>query len=186
MVGIYRASLFIVLLLALLGWTALVLYLTPEGFVEWIGVENSYLFAFLLATTAGVTTVTGYSFTVTLLALSAGGADPILLGIAGGVGIFISDTILYFIFRYGVRTYAEQTHSFTTWLLVKTKGFSTPVLLTAIFCYVSFLPFPNDPLLLGLALHGLPYRVFAPVLLVGSITLVLLMALFGNLVLGGL
>jgi len=55
-----------------------------------------------------MSSITGVSYAATIVTLAAGGLNPLLLGLASGLGISIGDTIYYFLGRQG-RTATADT-----------------------------------------------------------------------------
>jgi hypothetical protein len=175
---------FFFVLAFLLAVALLFVFITPEEVVDYIGVKNTYLVAFLLAVFGGISTVTGVSFFLSVGAFSVGGANPFLLGLYGGLGIFISDSIFFFAARYGVEAFEEKIKPLSLWLISKMEKVSMGTVLLLVYVYIGFTPFPNDILMIALALMGVSFKRLAPVLLVGSITIVTLTAYFGEVIFG--
>lgn len=169
-----------VALLFLVGWGVLLMYVSPEEIVSKIGIQNSYLVAFLFAVFGGLSTVTGVSFFTSVAAFAAGGSNFLLLGLFGGLGIFISDSIFFFIARYGVTAIRERSKRIPSRFFEKIDRLPSWVVLLGTYVYLGFTPLPNDLLMILLAISNISYRRLWPVLLLGSITVVTLVAYFGQ------
>src|SRR5262245_39905659 len=91
----YRYLIFFLVFVLLLTLALVIFFITPEQIVAYIGVKNTYLVAFLLAVFGGLSAITGVSFFLSVAAFASGGANPFLLALVGGLGIFISDSIFY-------------------------------------------------------------------------------------------
>lgn len=172
----YLKVLGVILILVLIG---IGLYIVPpHELVQRIGVENSYLVGFLIALFAGVSSFTGSAAYATVAALAQGGADPIILGIVAGIGLFLSDTIFYALIYKGFESVSDTSPFYAK--LQRTLS-TVPVwlALSVVYLYTAFTPLPNDLLLIALLAVGYSYRVFAPVLLAGAITLMLLLTHVG-------
>ncbi len=99
----------VLLTLLVLGGLAVLLYfVSPETIVAWIGVENTYLTVFLIAALGGLSSVTSGVLYASLATFAAAGALPWLLGLLGGVGIAIGDSLIFLLLRYGYRAVSEQ------------------------------------------------------------------------------
>ncbi|MDO8569560.1 MAG: hypothetical protein Q7R89_02165 [bacterium] len=170
-------------LIAFLSAFVLILvFITPEEIVDYVGVENTYVVSFLLAVFGGLSTVTGISFFASVVTFSSGGANPLFLGLFGGLGIFISDTIFFFVARYGIQIFKERVKPLSLWLVSKMKKVSLSIILVGVYIYIGFTPFPNDILMVALVFIGMPFKRLAPVLLTGSITIVMLTAYLGEII----
>lgn len=175
----YGKLLGILLILVLVG---LALYLfPPQEVVSYIGVENAYLVGFLITLLAGVSSFTGTAAYATVGALAQGGAHPIILGLVGGIGLFLSDTIFYFLITKGIESVKKGKDSFLMRLERLFSKVPTSVVLFIVFVYTGFSPFPNDLLLIALLIGGYKYKTFALPLLAGAITLMLIITHIGLL-----
>lgn len=168
----------IVLVLAL--WIGLVFIISPEEIVSAIGVQNTYLVVFLLATIGGLSTVTGTSLFAALATFASGGADPWLLGLVGGLGIFISDSVFFLVAHHGARALPKKPNGIRDRLAHTFKRIPQWALAGGVYAYVGITPLPNDILMGALALARIPYRSIVVPLLAGSITIALLTAHIGE------
>lgn len=161
-------------------WAVALVFIPPENLVEKIGVENTYLVAFLLAAIGGLSTITGTSFFAVVATLANGGGDPILLGLLGGFGIFLSDSVFFFLAHHGTNILVGQESLFRQKMLEFIEKVPDWFLGIFVFAYVGFSPLPNDILMIALALAKIRYKSIVPALLAGSITIVLITALLGG------
>ena len=150
--------------------------------MDYVGVKNTYLVSFLLAVFGGLSAVTGLSFFASVVTFSGGGANTLLLAVFGGLGIFISDSIFFFVARYGVEILKKKARPISLWLVSRMEKFSLTAILIGVYIYVGFTPLPNDLLMVALAFVGMPFKRLAPVLMAGSITVVFLVAYFGEII----
>jgi hypothetical protein len=172
-----------IVLLIFVGWALFFHFYPVERLVNDIGIENTYLAAFLLAVIGGFSSVTGTSLYAALVALAHGGVNPTVLGIVGGLGLFISDSIFYFVASRMRKLIAGITDRWERlfrrmWSFV----YRMPkwVVYGAIFLYSAVAPIPNDILLAVLALSSYSYRQFALALLLGDLTMTLLLTHLGG------
>lgn len=178
-----RAILIIALLLS--GWALFFHYYPVSELVNDIGIQNTYVVAFLLAVIGGFSSITGTSVYAALVALAHGGVNPLALGLVGGLGLFISDTIFYFV---AVKMKDIITHITDRWERVFRRIWKfvyrmPPVVVyIAVFLYTLFSPLPNDIVLAVLAISNYTYRRFWPFLLLGDVAFVLMLTYFGGVV----
>lgn len=159
----------------------LFLVFNPREIVEYIKVENSYLIVFIVAAIGGLSTLTGAALFVTIATFAAGGAEPLLLGLFGGIGIFISDSIFFHIAFYGRKaiplSWENRIEKIKNWI----EKHSERKVLTAAYLYMGFTPFPNDILMIALVIGGYSYKKIIGVVLAGSITAATVTAYIGNI-----
>lgn len=178
---IYWTTLLIVSILV--GWAVFFHYYPVEEIVSDIGVQNTYLATFLLAAIGGFSSVTGTSLYAALVALSKGGMSPLVLGVIAGWGLFLSDTLFYFIASKVRRMISGATDKWERLFRNMWKWiYRTPswMVYGGIFLYVAFIPVPNDILLAVLALSKYSYRQFAPFIFLGDLTVAVLLTTFGG------
>lgn len=171
----------IAIVIFIVAVNALFFFVSPQEIVSFIGTENAYGIVFITAAIGGLSSITGVALFTTLAMFSAGGADPFLLGLVGGVGIFISDTVFYFVAKYGHKALPEHWGAYVTKALQWIKRYPTWLVFIVVYLYIGFTPLPADVLMATIALAGFPYRKIAPVLLLGSITVAMLVSYVGNI-----
>jgi hypothetical protein len=157
----------------------LLFYVNPREIIDLIGVENSYIVIFITAAIGGLSTFTGLTLFTAIATFAAGGAEPLLLGLAGGLGIFVSDSIFYHLAYLGRKAIPDGWKPFIEKLERWAEDRPLWLVLLATYLYLSFIPLPSDLLMIALALGGYPYRKIAGVLLLGGLTIATLTAYFG-------
>ena len=167
---------FFLVLSFILAWSALLIFVGPREIVEFIGVENGYLVAFLVAAFGGLSSVSSASFYATLVTLAAGGLDPLLLGLIAGTGITIGDCLFFYLGHTGGHLITGRLRHFfeylSRWLQKGPKWF-VPVI---VFVYAGFTPLPNDILTISLAMAKIHWQRIILPLWAGNIILVILIA----------
>ncbi|MGB3922115.1 MAG: hypothetical protein WBL19_02460 [Minisyncoccia bacterium] len=161
-------------------WAIALVFIPTEILVEKVGVHNTYLVAFLLAAIGGLSTITGASFFAAVATFASGGADPVLLGLLGGLGIFISDSIFFFLAHHGTNILIGRESPFRQkmlWFIEKVPDWLLGIF---VFAYVGLSPLPNDILMIALALAKVRYKRIVLALIAGSITIVLITATLGE------
>ncbi len=88
----------IILILALIGaWSVFLYTFGAEQLVAAISVKNGYILAFFVAVFGGISSLTSTSFYLTIITLAVGGLNPLLLGIVGGAGVTVGDSLFYYL-----------------------------------------------------------------------------------------
>lgn len=161
-------------------WTTLLSFISPQELVARIGVENTYAVIFLLATFGGLSAITGTSVFFAIFTFAGGGADPWLLGLAGGIGIFLSDMVFFLAARREVRAFGERANRISLWLLHQFEKLPPWALYGASYVYLGFTPLPNDILMIALAIMRTRLRYIIPIVFVGAITVATITAHIGS------
>lgn len=174
-------NLTLAVLFFLVACWALVFFLVPlERVVESIGVENTYLILFLLALLGGVSSFTSSTFYASVTVFSGGGADPVLLGLSGGSGMFLSDAVFYGLALHGRKMLPEKWEERASRLGKHLLRLPQWVVLGGVLLYTGFMPLPSDILMMALALCGYPFLKIAPFILLGDVTIVTLIAFLSH------
>ena len=151
-------------------WVAVFSYVNPELIVAKIGVTNGYLVLLLIGAIGGVSVFTGPSYFIALTTLSVVGLNPLLLGLAGGFGVTVGDTIMFFLgMNAGSKApekFQEKLHKLEKKLENKSRWFVN--LIT--YSYITFTPFPNEIVTISLGLLGYKKRLILPILFLGNIS----------------
>lgn len=171
---LYGPALFLILIT--MGWILLFRYVTPEEIVEKLGVQNTYLVAFVVALLCGFSSFTGSTFYLLIGTLAYGGANPILLGLVGGVGLCISDSLFYYIVTKGRHVIDRHWVKLSSWIKEKLERAPKWAINSFVFVYSGFFPVPNDVMTAALAVGGTPFMRIAPYLFAGDIVSTMLLA----------
>lgn len=166
------------IILFLIGWGLFFHYYSVESLIRAIGIQNVYLVAFLLAIVGGFSSITGFSLYAALATFAHGGVSPYVLGAVAGLGIFLSDTLFYFLlFKMKALTTSIQKRSHGLIEKMWRFMYKTPswIVFFCIYLYAGFAPVPNDLLLVVLVLSGYQYKEFAPFLFLGDLTAMILL-----------
>lgn len=160
-------------------WTLLVIRVGPSGIVSFIGVERGYLFIFLFALSGGLSSVTAFSFFVTIATFAVGGLNPLFLGLVGGAGITLGDGLFYYLGMKGRAALNNQFHHlrrFSAWL----NGKEHWKIWSVIYIYCSFTFLPNDILAVALAFARYPFHMAMIPIFLGNVTLILLISFLAH------
>ncbi|MCF7860995.1 hypothetical protein K9M79_02025 [Candidatus Woesearchaeota archaeon] len=164
------------MILALVVLGILPYFIGPQVLVESIGIENGYILGFIVAFFGGFSAGTSVSAISFLMALVAGGLDPLLLGLIAGISLAIGDSIMFFAglkgreiisgkWKHRMERLADYTDS-KKWI----KG-SIPFLS---YLYIGFAPLPNDIMILFLAIIKCPRKIVWSVIVLGDLTFALM------------
>ena len=162
----------------------LLYFFGTDTIVSFIGVENTYIIVFIIATIGGLSTVTGVALFTSIATFASGGSEPLFLALAGGTGIFISDSIFYFLALYGRKSVPREWEKNLSKMAAWIEKYPPWAILLGVYVYIGFTPLPNDLLAIALVVGKYTYKKIAPVLLIGSFTIAFLTAYFGSLILG--
>jgi len=166
----------------LIGLLIVFLYListnNPQELVEKVGIKNGYIIAFLASFLAGfsaVTTAIAYSIIGTLI---AGGLNPLLLGLIGGLSLSMGDMLMFYIGSKGRRLVTGKYDKEIEYLSNKIKNSKAEKFMPLIaYIYIAFTPLPNDWLILFLASIEYPPNKTYKIIVLGDFTLMLVFTL---------
>jgi membrane protein DedA with SNARE-associated domain len=159
-------------------WSIIITILGTEKIVDFLGAQNSYIIIFIVGAVGGVSTITSTSFYTTLTTLAHGGVNPWFLGLFGGIGITIGDSLFYYLGKKGEESLPEKarkaTGKFSDWMKRHPKWL-IPIVT---FVYSGCTPLPNDILTVSLGIAK--YRYIVGPLLLGNIFLTTIIALIAS------
>lgn len=154
----------------------LVIFQVPDMIVEKFGEDHAYLALFLIAAFGGVSVFTSASYFGTVIAFASAGLNPWLLGLAGGAGVTIGDS-LFFLFgnhsRVIVSKNVDKVMDHVRSKLERFNKWSVPIF---VYLYAAFSPLPNEFMTISVGLSGAKYRIVGPPLLLGNITITIITA----------
>ena len=136
---------------------------SADYLIETVGNDNAYILMFALAFAGGLSTFSGVPYHLVLIALAAGGLNPLYLGIVTAVGVSIGDSTSYFIGYEGRAILPNGIQKFFQKLIdffMKRKKF-LPIFF---FLYGSLAPFSNDFIVISMGYARYPFwRVMIPI-----------------------
>ncbi len=146
-------------------------YYNPDEIIESIGKRNGYIIAFVIAFFAGFSAFTAVSFYSLLIASIAAGLNPVLLALVTGTSLSLGDM---FLFHFGHRGRAlirgkldRRINQLANYFRKHNLERRIPLIS---YVYISFIPLPNDWLLLFLASIKYPQTRFNLVIVLGDLT----------------
>ena len=168
-----RITLDIALVALIVGWIIFLVLYTPSRLIEYLGVTNTYLLVFLFTLLGGIATIAFVSVYPHVIAFSAAGLNPFVIGIVAAVGHTVANLLFYYFGQKGsniARTspgFNKATKSMLKWVDKKPCW----CVYVFIFLYVGFTPFPNNLLTAyGGIINFSVKRILAPLVL-GNIVL---------------
>ncbi len=151
-----------------------------DNLVETIGVNNTYIVIFIIAALGGMSSFTGAAYVNAIVAFTAGGANPWLIGIYGGVGVFLSDSFFYILAEYGRKVVPHDWKPLLNKVSKRMRILPHKTVLVLTYVY-HILPLPSDLMMLALVLGGYSYRFIAPIIFLAALTHSIIIAHFGSL-----
>lgn len=164
----------------LIAVSTVLYYYPPDQVVEYIGVENSYLATFLIAAFGGLSSVTSGVFYAAVATFSSGGASPWLLGLIGGIGIAIGDSIIFGLFTYGVKGLSDVWEDRVEQIRTHIERYPDYAVYVGLFLILGVSPLPNDIVMFALVVLGFKYVKIAPILVLAGISVTTITALLGE------
>ncbi len=166
----------IIAISALVIWAIFLFNVDVNVLVESMGIRNMYLVLLLVAVLSSTSFLTSASFYATFFAYLGAGFDPVIISVVGGVGMAVGDSLFFFISRHaGDVMSMSNSKIYNKMFKYVTKLPSWGVYLFT-YLYASFAPIPNDILIVMLGVLKFRYSRIIPIIIVGDITLLFLIA----------
>lgn len=154
--------------------------ISPQDIIQKFGVENTYLITFLVASFGGLSSFTSPILYTLIATFAAGGATPWLLGVAGGIGIALGDTLIFMLARLGyTKAQKGDIHNMERYQRLQEK-LPLPVQFIIFYAILGFTPVPNDIIMILMVLLGYRLRFLIPLLLMSGITIATITAYAGE------
>jgi len=154
-------------------------FISPEEIVNKIGVRNGYILAFVVSFFGGFSSGGSITFISLLITLTTGGMNPLYLGLVSGISLAIGDMIMFYAGSKGrelVKGNWDKKINKVANIFKKRKWLEKMVPLLA-YIYVSFIPLPNDILILFLAAIEFPPKKMNTILIFGDVTFALMVTM---------
>lgn len=166
-----KVILFLLLATFFIIFTAIWLFTSPEEILNTIGIKNGYILAFIVSFFAGFSAFTAVSFYSVLIAFISGGLNPWLLALITGTSLALGDMFLFYFGLKGRdmisgkvdRSISKMAHYFSHHKREK-------LIPLFAYLYISFIPLPNDWLLIFLASIRYPQRKMNIIIILGDYT----------------
>ena len=168
---IRRIVLFAFLAALLILISALSLFMGSEEIVSRIGIRNGYIVASLVSFFAGFSAFTIVPFYSMLVTFISGGMNPLILWLIAGTSLALGDIFLFYFGLKGrdmISGRLDRTIERMAKYFRKRQREKYIPLLS--YIYMSFLPLPNDWLLLFLASIRFPQKKMNLIIILGDYT----------------
>jgi len=173
---------FLLLAIFLIALITLLFFLSPEEIVNKLGVGNAYLLLFIVSFFGGLPSGGLLSFVGLLITLVIGGLNPIYLGLVSGTSLAIGDILVFYLGSKGrelVKDKWDKRINKIANVFKKRKWLQKMIPFFA-YLYISFMPLPNDFLLLFLAAIEYPAKKINAVIILGDLTFALMIAILAS------
>lgn len=171
---------FAIIILSVSIWSVVFHFYSPHQIVEKIGVENSYILIFLVATFSGVSSFTSTSHYAAIVTFASGGLNIFIIALLAGIGMTIGDSLFYYLGKTGKESLPlkikEKIQKVEDWLNSKNKIF-VPI---SVYIYTGFTPLPGDILSVFLGVTNHKFKTVIVPILLGNITLMFLISYFAQ------
>lgn len=174
-----RLASFFAILLFVIGWTALLTVYSPSEIVDWIGVTNSYLVAFLLAAGGAIASVTPFSTYPAVYTMASGGVNAFVLVPLVAIGMTVGDFIFIWFGVSARELLSEKLLDKMEGLLGWLESKPTIFIQAFIFVWVGIIPLANNLLTAPLAMTGFSIKKMTPPLILGNMVLPAMLAFAG-------
>ena len=139
--------------------------------IETIGKHNGYIIAFVVAFFAGFSSFTVVSFYSLLITSLAAGLNPVLLAVITGTSLALGDMFLFYFGHKGRDLIRGKVDRRINQLANYFRKHNLEKRIPLIsYVYISFLPLPNDWLLIFLATLKYPQTRLNLVIIIGDLT----------------
>lgn len=143
--------------------------------------NHAYLIFFVIASTTGLSIFAAGTFYTTLVQFTQIGLDPIILGVIGGLGTSIGDFMYLYLARQArdfsnikkSRTY-NKISQYVSRDLCHESCYRVYIF---VFLFAAFVPIPNDILMVALGFLSYKYSRIIPLVILGNIVMVSLVAI---------
>jgi uncharacterized membrane protein YdjX (TVP38/TMEM64 family) len=142
-----------------------------ESLVERLGEHNGYIIVFIVSFFAGFSAFTAVSFYSILITFISGGLNPFLLAVIVGTSLSLGDIFMFYFGRKGrdiLSGRADRMFNRMSRFFLKPRREKYIPLLS--YIYISFIPLPNDWLLLFLASIRYPHKHLNLIIIGGDLT----------------
>jgi membrane protein YqaA with SNARE-associated domain len=163
---------FVLIALFIVLWSIFFSFYTPEQIVTMLGVQNVYIFVFLLSIIVGVSVFTTTLFYTSLVAISFGGVSLVWVSLLASIGLLSGDLVVYYFSKTGSQCVPEKYGGIIVRLIEWTKKYSDNKIILVIFFY-SLTPLPSDAISIFLGVTSFPIRKMVIPLVLGKFILIL-------------
>lgn len=159
-----------------IAWSIFLVFVDMTQLVKNIGISNVYLLLLIVAITSGTSALTTTSFYAVYLSYINAGFDPWILGVIGGIGLSVGDTIFFYVAQKTQQTLNQKKGQVYTKIYDVVGKLPEWGVCFFAFMYSAFVPLPNDMLMITLGALQFKYRRVIVFVIIGNIVLLSLIA----------
>lgn len=171
---------FVILAAFFISFVVLLNFYSPDEIVGMIGARNAYIVMFFLSLFGGFSAIGSISFILALITLSVAGLNPLILGLVSGIALATGDMIMFFISSRGREIIKGKWEKRLKKLSKHVNTNLGKVIPFIIYFYMSFTPFPNDLLIISLAMIKYPLKKAYIPMILGDLTFPIIVAILAS------
>jgi membrane protein YqaA with SNARE-associated domain len=172
-----KKKILLTLVIFLITWSLILFFVDIDSLTQLIGVHNLYIILFVVAAISGTSFLTSASFYAIFLSYASSGLNPLMIGLIGGLGMSIGDTLFFFISKKAGDILHMENNKTYKKVFDFISHLPHSIVYLIVFVYAAFTPIPNDVLVITLGLLQYRYKFVIPIIIVGNIVLLTLVAL---------
>lgn len=154
-------------------------FISPTQIVSFVGVENSYLFMFVIALIGGISLFSGVPYPVILVTLASWGLNPILLGSAAAFWVILGDSTSYLVWKKSDVILPQKMQFVLNKLLFVYDRYPKFLPFTFLI-YGICSPFPNDVITVSAGLRNYNFWKTIIPLWIGNLVFCICLAQFSD------
>lgn len=139
---------YLLALLPVLLFSIGIFLIGAENITEYIWIENSYIFMFIIAFLGGISLFSGVPYPLILITLALWGSNILYLSIATTIGVMLWDSTSYYIWKKAKNAFTWKTKNILDKILSIYDLYPKYIMLF-FFVYGICSPFPNDMITLS-------------------------------------
>jgi membrane protein YqaA with SNARE-associated domain len=168
---------FLILVFAI--WSYTLFHYGPEIIIEFVGINNAYIVLGVAALLGGTSILFPFPYYLFTISFGAAGLNPLLLGLAAGIGTLLGDATTYYIAHHGKHLISKKYTKHLRRALVWSMDQHPSLFPFIAFIYSAITPLPDDVLMIPAGLTGYPFKKLALGVFPGKIVFNTILALTG-------
>jgi membrane protein YqaA with SNARE-associated domain len=157
-----RRVVYSIVLLVIVSWSVALYFVSPEAIVSSLG-ATTLPAVFVAGVLGGTSIIFPFPYYLVVVTASAGGANPLLVGLSAGLGVIVGDTTSYLVGRAGREVLPAKAAGAIAFVQRRVSDIHTVKFYAFLFVYGAVMPLPNDIVMVPLGAAGVPYwRVILP------------------------
>jgi len=149
-------------LLMVLAWSVVLYFVSPASIVARLG-GHTLPAVFVAGLLGGTSIIFPFPYYLVVVTAAAGGANPLLVGLAAGLGVIVGDTTSYMVGHAGRAVLPARAGQAFALLHRWVADTHSAKFYAFLFVYGSIMPLPNDVIMVPLGAAGVPFwRVIIP------------------------